>query len=201
MRPLTVGLTGGIGSGKSVALAEFGALGAVVIDSDDLARDVVAPGTRGLEQVRAAFGPDVFDADGALDRRRLAALVFADDDARARLEAIVHPLVRAETRRIVEASDPAAVVVNAVPLLAEAGLAGEYDVVVVVQAAIETRLKRLQESRGMSRDDALARIAAQASDDDRARVATWIVGNDGTIDQLRQQIRELWPAVLERRIT
>jgi dephospho-CoA kinase len=201
MRPLTVGLTGGMGSGKNVALAEFGALGAVVIDSDDLARDVVAPGTRGLEQVRAAFGPDVFDADGALDRRRLAALVFADDDARARLEAIVHPLVRAETRRIVEASDPAAVVVNAVPLLAEAGLAEEYDVVVVVQAAIETRLKRLQESRGMSRDDALARIAAQASDDDRARVATWIVGNDGTIDQLRQQIRELWPAVLERRIT
>jgi len=113
----------------------------------------------------------------------------------------VHPLVRAETRRIVEASDPAAVVVNAVPLLAEAGLAEEYDVVVVVQAAIETRLKRLQESRGMSRDDALARIAAQASDDDRARVATWIVVNDGTIDQLRQQIRELWPSVLERRIT
>jgi dephospho-CoA kinase len=201
MRPLTVGLTGGIGSGKNVALAEFGALGAVVIDSDDLARDVVGPGSRGLEQVRAAFGPDVFDSDGALDRPRLAALVFADDDARARLEAIVHPLVRAETRRIVEASEPTAVVVNAVPLLAEAGLAGEYDVVVVVQAPIETRLERLEELRGMSRDDALARIAAQASDDDRARVATWIVVNDGTIDQLRQQIRELWPAVLKRRIT
>jgi dephospho-CoA kinase len=201
MPPLTVGLTGGIGSGKNVALAEFGALGAVVIDSDDLARDVVGQGTRGLEQVRAAFGPDVFGPDGALDRSRLAALVFADDGARSRLEAIVHPLVRAEVRRIVEASDPTAVVVNAVPLLAEAGLAGEYDVVVVVQAPVETRLKRLQESRAMSRDDALARIAAQASDDDRARVATWVVVNDGTIDELRQRIRELWPAVLARRIT
>ena len=201
MRPLTVGLTGGIGSGKSVALDEFGALGAVVIDSDDLARAVVGPGTPGLEQVRAAFGPDVFDSDGALDRQRLAAVVFADDHARARLEAIVHPLVRAETRRLIEASDPTAIVVNAVPLLVEAGLAGEYDAVIVVRAPVETRLKRLLESRAMSRDDALARMAAQASDDDRARVATWTVVNDGTIDQLRHRVRELWPAVLARRIT
>jgi dephospho-CoA kinase len=199
MRPLTVGLTGGIGSGKNVALAEFGALGAVVIDSDDLAREVVGPGTAGLGQVRAAFGPDVFDPDGALDRSRLAALVFADEDARARLEAIVHPLVRARVGQIVEASEQAAVVVNAVPLLAEAGLAGEYDVVVVIQAPVEIRLKRLQQSREMSRDDALARVAAQASDDDRARVATWVVVNDGTIDQLRQRIRDLWPAILARR--
>jgi dephospho-CoA kinase len=199
MRPLMVGLTGGIGSGKNVALAEFAALGAVVIDSDDLAREVVAPGTAGLEQVRVAFGPEVFDSDGALDRSRLAAVVFADDDARARLEAIVHPLVRAEVRRIVEASEPMAVVVNAVPLLAEAGLAGEYDAVVVIEAPVETRLERLQQSRAMSRDDALARVAAQASDDERARVATWIVVNDGTIEQLRQRIRDLWPAVLARR--
>jgi dephospho-CoA kinase len=199
MRPLTVGLTGGIGSGKNVALAEFGALGAVVIDSDDLAREVVGPGTAGLGQVRAAFGLDVFDPDGALDRSRLAALVFADEDARARLEAIVHPLVRARVGQIVEASEQAAVVVNAVPLLAEAGLAGEYDVVVVIQAPVEIRLKRLQQSREMSRDDALARVAAQASDDDRARVATWVVVNDGTIDQLRQRIRDLWPAILARR--
>ncbi len=171
-----------------------------MIDSDDLARNVVGPGTGGLEQVRAAFGPDVFDSDGALNRSRLAALVFADDDARARLEAIVHPLVRAQVRRIVETSEPTAVVVNAVPLLAEAGLAGEYDVVVVIQAPVETRLRRLQHSRGMSGDDALARVAAQASDDDRARVATWVVVNDGTIEELRQRIRDLWPAILARRL-
>jgi dephospho-CoA kinase len=107
--------------------------------------------------------------------------------------------VRAEVRRIVDASDPTAVVVNAVPLLAEAGLAGEYDAVVVIEAPVETRLERLQQSRAMSRDDALARVAAQASDDERARVATWVVVNDGTIEQLRQRIRDLWPAVLARR--
>ena len=136
MPALTVGLTGGIGSGKSAVLDELVALGAVGIDADAVARDVVLPGTPGFDAVAAAFGSDVVASDGGLDRRRLAAIVFADAGARARLEAITHPLVRAETERRIAAAAPDAIVVNAVPLLAEAGLAARYDVVVAVQAPL-----------------------------------------------------------------
>jgi dephospho-CoA kinase len=196
---LTVGLTGGIGSGKSVVLAEFVALGAIGVDADDIAREVVAPGTRGFAAVLQAFDAfDVSDGAGGIDRRRLAAVVFADADARARLEAIVHPLVREETRHRIGQTAPDAIVINAVPLLVETGLAGEFDAVVVVCAPVEVRLQRLLDSRAMTRADGLARIAAQASDEERIAVASWVIDNDGTSDALRERVATVWTEIRAR---
>lgn len=195
---LTVGLTGGLGSGKSAVLSELVALGAVGIDADEVARDVVLPGTPGFDAVAAAFGPGVVN-DGALDRGRLAAIVFADTAERARLEAIIHPQVRAETRRRIAAAAPDAIVVNAVPLLVETGIAGEYDVVVVVQAPLAMRLDRVLSSRGMSDGDARARIAVQASDEERAAVAWRVIVNEGTLADLRAEVARLWAALQARR--
>lgn len=191
-RALTVGLTGGIGAGKSAVLDRFRALGALTIDSDEVARDVVEPGTEGLREIVAAFGPDVLTTAGTLDRARLGSVVFADAEARARLEAIVHPLVRAEVRRRFARAPADAIVVNAVPLLVEAGLVGEYDRIVVVEAPIEVRIARLVASRGMSRTDAMSRIAAQANEEQRRSVAWRVIENDGTLDQLRQQVDDIW---------
>ena len=199
MPALTVGLTGGLGSGKSAVLDELIALGAVGIDADMVARDVVLPGTPGFDAVVAAFGPGVVASDGGLDRRRLASIVFADADARVRLEAIIHPLVRAETQARIAAAAPDAIVVNAVPLLVETGLAGAYDVVVVVQAPLAARLDRVLSSRGMSDGDARARIAVQASDADRAAIAWRVIENEGTLDDLRAEVARLWAALLARR--
>jgi len=196
---LTVGLTGGLGSGKSAVLEELVALGAVGIDADIVARDVVLPGTPGFDAVVAAFGPSVVASDGGLDRRRVATIVFADAGERARLEAITHPLVRAETRRRIAAAAPDAIVVNAVPLLAETGIAAEFDVVVVVQASLAARLDRVLSSRGMSDGDARARIAVQASDEERAAIAWWVIDNDGTPADLRAEVARLWAALLARR--
>jgi dephospho-CoA kinase len=193
-RPFTVGLTGGIGSGKSVVLREFVARGAVGIEADDLARDVVEPGTEGFTQVVEAFGSEVVAGDGGLDRARLAAIVFADADQRRRLEAIVHPLVRAETQRLIAAAPAGSIVVNAVPLLFEGGRAGEYDGVVVVLAPLADRLERLQ-ARGLARDEALARIDAQATDEQRASIATWVITNDGTVEELAEQVDQVWTAI------
>jgi dephospho-CoA kinase len=198
MPALTVGLTGGIGSGKSAVLDELVALGAVGIDADAVARDVVLPGTPGFDAVVAAFGPGVVASDGALDRARLAAVVFADPSELARLEAITHPLIRAETRRRTAAAAPDAIVVVGVPLLTEKTLAGEYDVVVVVQASIAARLHRVVELRGMSEGDARARIAAQASDEQRAAIAWWVVVNEGTLEELQAEVARLWAALLAR---
>ena len=195
-RTLIVGLTGGIGAGKSAALDRFAELGAMVVDSDDIAHEVVAAGTPGLAEVAARFGPDMLAADGTLDRGRLAAVVFADADARAALEAIVHPRVRTEVRRRVAAAPAGSIVVNAVPLLAEADLAGDYDRVVVVEAPIEARIARLAASRGMSRDEAARRIAAQASDEQRRAIAWRVIVNDGTLDALRAQVDDVWGALL-----
>lgn len=199
MPALTVGLTGGIGSGKSAVLDELVALGAVGIDADAVARDVVLPGTRGFDAVAAAFGPAVVAIDGGLDRRRLAAIVFADAGERARLEAITHPLIRAETERRIAAAAPDAIVVNAVPLLVESGIAAQFDVVVVVQASLADRLDRVLASRGMSDGDARARIAVQASDEERAAIAWWVIVNDGTLEELRAEVARLWAALLARR--
>jgi len=196
---LTVGLTGGLGSGKSAVLDELVALGAVGIDADLVARDVVLPGTPGLDAVVTAFGPEVVASDGGLDRGRLARIVFADAAERARLEAIIHPLVRAETQARIAAAAPDAIVVNAVPLLAETGLAGEYDVVVVVRAPLAARLDRVLSSRGMSDGDARARIAVQASDEERAAIAWWLIDNAGTLADLQTEVARLWAALLARR--
>ena len=195
-RTLVVGLTGGIGAGKSAALDRFAELGAVVVDSDDVAHEVVAAGTPGLAAVVAQFGRDVLAADGTLDRARMAGVVFVDADARAALEAIVHPRVRAEVRRRIAAAPPGSIVVNAVPLLTEAALAGDYDRVVVVEAPIEARIARLAASRGMSQEAALRRIGAQASDEQRRSVAWRVIVNDRTLDTLRAQVDDVWDALL-----
>jgi dephospho-CoA kinase len=200
---LLVGLTGGIGSGKTEVSRRLAALGAVVVDADVIAREVVEPGTPGLDQVVAGFGPDVLAADGRLDRDRLAGRVFADPDALAQLNAIVHPLVRARTAELVAqaaAADPNAVVVNDVPLLVEAGLAttGHYDAIVVVAAEPATQRQRLIEQRGMTPADADARIAAQAPLADKLAVADYVVRNDGDLAALDAQVRQVWAALAER---
>lgn len=191
-RAFRVGLTGGIASGKSLALDRLEALGALAVDSDLVAREVVEPGADGLAAVAARFGAAVLRPDGSLDRSALAAVVFADDEARGDLEAIVHPLVRAEVRRRFAQAPAGAIVVNAVPLLVEADLAADYDVVVVVEAPLEQRLARLANSRGLTREQALARVVAQASDDERRSIAWRIVTNGGSIAELWQQVDDVW---------
>lgn len=186
-----VGLTGGIGAGKSSVAAELVAHGARLIDADVLARSVLASGGAGLPALRAEFGAGVFAADGSLDRARLAAVVFADEDARARLNAIVHPLVAARTAELVAQLPDDAVVVHDVPLLVENNMAARYDVVVVVEAPLPVRLARLS-ARGMSESDARARIASQASDEERRAVATALIDNDGSPAELHRRVVELW---------
>jgi dephospho-CoA kinase len=189
---LTVGLTGGIGSGKSTASAELARLGAVVIDADQLARAVVAPGTPGLAAVVAEFGDGVLAPDGSLDRAVLAARVFGDPAALARLGAITHPLVAEESRRLQAAAPEDAVVVHDVPLIVENGLADRYDLVVVVGADEDTRVQRLTAHRGMSEEDARARIVSQADDAARRAVADVWLDNSGTPEELRDAVGRLW---------
>ncbi|WP_406046182.1 dephospho-CoA kinase [Micromonospora sp. NBC_00898] len=188
---LTVGLTGGIGSGKSAVSARLAELGAVIVDADQVAREVVAPGTEGLAEIVAAFSDRVLDADGALDRAALGAVVFADEAARRRLEEITHPRVRARTAELVAAA-PHAVVVNDVPLLVEVGLAPTYHLVVVVQTATATRLERLARDRGMDRAEAERRIAAQADDARRRVAADVVLSNDGDLAELYAAVDGLW---------
>jgi dephospho-CoA kinase len=187
-----VGLTGGIGAGKSVVATRLAQHGAVVVDADRLAREVVAPGTDGLAEVVAAFGPGVLGPDGALDRPALGRKVFGDPAARQRLESIIHPRVRARTAELVAAAPPGAVVVNDVPLLVETGIAGTFDVVVVVLSSEEHRIRRLVSGRGMTPEEARSRIAAQASDEQRRAVAHVVLANDGTVGQLRAAVDQLW---------
>jgi dephospho-CoA kinase len=188
---LRIGLTGGIGSGKSTVAGLLAARGAQVVDADRIAREVVEPGTPGLAAVVAAFGHGVLTSDGALDRPALAAVVFADPDARRRLDGIVHPLVRARAAELVAAAPPDAVVVQDVPLLVETGQAGSYDLVLVVQADLATRVRRLV-ARGLSEEDARARIAAQATDEQRRAVADVVLDNSGTVEELEAQVERFW---------
>ena len=188
---LRIGLTGGIGSGKSTVSARLAGHGAVVVDADRIAREVVEPGTPGLAAVVAAFGPGVLAGDGALDRPALAAVVFADEQARRRLDGIVHPLVRARATELAAAAPPDAVVVHDVPLLVETGQAGSYDVVLVVEAPLESRVARLV-ARGLPEADARARIAAQATDEQRRAVADVVLDNSGTPEQLAAQVDRFW---------
>ena len=187
-----VGLTGGIGAGKSAVSTRLGELGAVIIDADALAREVVRPGTDGLAEVVAEFGPGVLTATGELDRAAMGRLVFADEQRRRALERIIHPRVRARSVEIVSAAPPDAVVVNDVPLLVETGQAGAYQVVIVVLASEATRIDRLIRTRGLSEADARARIAAQATDEQRRAVADIVIGNDGTLAELRASVDAAW---------
>jgi dephospho-CoA kinase len=189
---LKVGLTGGIGAGKSEVSRRLGELGAVVVDADKIAREVVEPGTDGLRAVVAEFGAEVLAADGTLDRAALGAVVFADPDRLAALNALVHPLVAARSAELEAAAGPDAVVVHDVPLLAENGLAPLYDRVLVVDASEETRLDRLTRLRGMPESDARARIAAQATREERLSVADIVIDNDGPLEGLDARVRQVW---------
>jgi dephospho-CoA kinase len=186
-----IGLTGGIGSGKSTVARLMAERGARVVDADALAREVVAPGTPGLEAVVAAFGDGVLTADGALDRPALAALVFGDPSARATLDGIVHPRVRARAVELIGSMPPDAVVVQDIPLLVETGQAGSFDLVLVVEADVDTRVARLV-ARGLSEDDARARIAAQATDEERRAVADVVLDNSGPPADLEDQVDRFW---------
>lgn len=189
---LRVGLTGGTGAGKSTAARRLAGLGAVVVDADALAREVVAPGTAGLAAVVAEFGEQVLGPDGALDRAALGAVVFADAGRRRALEAITHPRVRARRDELVAAAPPDAVVVDDIPLLVETGRGAEWPLVVVVDAALEVRVARLVASRGMAEEDARARAASQASDAERRDAADVVLANDGAPEDLEPVVDRLW---------
>lgn len=190
-------LSGGLGSGKSTVSAMLAERGATVIDADAIAREVVEPGTPGFAAVVERFGAAVV-ANGRLDRPALARLVFADEQARQDLNAIVHPLVAAQAAQQMAEAPEGAIVVYDVPLLVESELGSGFDVVVIVEAAAEVRLRRLAE-RGMAEDDARARMAAQASDEQRRAAADELIVNDGTPEELRAAVDALWQRLTARR--
>ena len=193
---MRVGLTGGVASGKSTVAAILESLGAVIVDSDQLAREVVEPGTPGLAAVAEEFGRGVLTEDGALDRPAMGALVFTDEGARRRLEAILHPLIRARAAEIEAAAPSGAMVVHDIPLLAETGQGDRFDAVLVVDVPAETQIERLQAERGMSRQDAQARLDAQADRETRLAVATHVVENTGTREDLRERVTEVFDTLV-----
>ena len=190
-----VGLTGGIGSGKSAVSALLRDCGATVVDADALAREAVAPGSDGLAEVVAEFGDDVLATDGSLDRVAMASKVFADPGARARLEGIIHPRVRQRAAQIeaeARADDPGAVVVHDVPLLVETGQQDAYDVVLVVDVPVPLQVDRLVRLRGMSEPEARGRIEAQADRGTRLAAADVVIDNSGSLDDLAHRVRQVW---------
>ena len=209
MRPevlklLRVGLTGGIGSGKSEVARRLAEHGAVLIDADVAARAVVVPGSPGLARIAAAFGDGVLRPDGSLDRERLGEIVFGDPGLRARLNEIVHPLVRewmeaAERAAVHATAPPGPVIVHDVPLLAESRGKAGFDAVIVVDVPPDLQAERLVSLRGMAPEQAKARIAAQASREQRLAVADTVIDNSGSLDDLDRRVAEVW-ADLERRV-
>jgi dephospho-CoA kinase len=210
---LKAGLTGGIGAGKSEVSRLLQGHGAVIVDADKIAREVVEPGTPGLAAVVAEFGEEILAPDGALDRPKLGSLVFADTERLAALNAIVHPLVgersaelerqaqqaeRAAAAESAQRQDGGAVIVHDVPLLAENGLAPLYDLVLVVDASPETQMDRLVRLRGMTAGEAAARMAAQATRRERLAVADIVIENNGPLEELQARVREVWDALRER---
>lgn len=189
-----IGLTGGIGSGKSTVASIMSELGADVIEADAIAREVVAVGTEGLDALVAAFGPEILHSDGSLDRTHLADIAFGDPTARATLNDITHPRIAARTAELIAALPDEAILVHDVPLLVELHLQYAYDLVVVVDAPDDVRLERLV-ARGLSLEDASARIAAQAPRDVRLAAADIVIENAGTLAELREQVRAAWPEV------
>ena len=194
MRPLHVGLTGNIASGKSTVARRLAELGATVIDADVLAREAVAPGTPGFDAVAERFGTAIVAADGTIDRAALRRLVFHDPDARADLNAIVHPAVsRLRDARFAEAARRGdAIVISDIPLLFEVGLEHAFDGVILVDAPVPVRRERLLHDRGLAEADADAMIAAQWTSDRKRLGATWVIDNDGSVEQLHQRVAELW---------
>lgn len=189
---IRVGLTGGIGAGKSTVARAFSQRGAYLIDADVIAREVVAPGSEGLDELVAEFGADILDPDGALDRAALAAKAFVDEDSRTRLNAITHPRVGARTWELMQAAPHDAILVQDIPLLVEGGMAPHFHLVVIVWADEQTRLQRLTEQRGMPADDAAARIRHQADDDQRRAVADVWLDNSGSPEAVAEAAAMLW---------
>jgi len=196
-----VGLTGGIASGKSTVSARLAELGAVVIDSDRLARDVVMPGTPGLAAVVREFGDQVLTPDGELDRSALGRLVFADPDARRRLEGIVHPLVRSRAAEMEAAAPPGAVIVQDIPLLVESGLTDAFDLVVVVDVEEPLQRHRLRHQRGLTVAEAAERISAQATREERLAVADRVLDNNGSREDLLAAVDRLWSDLVAAGVT
>jgi len=196
-----VGLTGGIGSGKSAVSERLAALGAVVIDGDKAARAIVEPGTPGLAKIAETFGPEVVRADGSLDRARLAGIVFSDEAARAKLNAITHPLIhehiRAAEEAAVAAGGPGTIVVHDIPLLAEGQRAADFEVVIVVDVPPEVQVARLA-GRGLPEDQARARMAAQATREQRLAIAHIVIDNSGTLEDLDRRIAAVWDELRSR---
>jgi dephospho-CoA kinase len=189
---MRVGLTGGVASGKSTVSRILSELGAVVIDADLLAREAVDRDTDGLAEVVAAFGPEVLTPAGDLDRPALGALVFADEARRRTLEAIIHPRVRARAAEIEASAPEGAVVVHDIPLLAETGQGAAFDAVVVVDVPTELQVERMVRDRGWTPEEAASRIAAQATREERRAIATYVVDNTGTIEDLRRRLSEVF---------
>jgi dephospho-CoA kinase len=197
---LRVGLTGGIGAGKSEVSARLAAQGAVVIDADAIAREVVEPGTEGLAEVVGAFGPEVLLPDGTLDRPRLGEIVFADPELRGKLNEIVHPRVGARMAELEREAGPASIVVHDVPLIAESGRTDAYDLVVVVDVPPRVQMDRLVRRRGMTREQAEARMAAQASREQRLAIADIVIYNSGSLAELDRQVGDLWSELRRRSV-
>lgn len=195
---LRVGLTGGIGAGKSEVSRRLAAQGAVVIDADAIAREVVEPGTPGLAAVIAEFGADLLRSDGGLDRDRLGEIVFADPAKLERLNRIVHPLVAERMAELEKAAGQDSIVVHDVPLLAENNLSRGYDLVVVVDAPDQFQLERLLRQRRMTEEQARARMAAQASRENRLAVADLVVDNSSSLAELDRQVGDLWTELRRR---
>lgn len=193
-----VGLTGGIASGKSFVADELARLGAYVIDADVLAREVVEPGTRGLDAIIRRFGTDVLLADGSLNRPALASIVFADPRALADLNAIVHPLVRARADELIARAPADAIVVQVIPLLVETGQQDAFDGVIVVDVPEEVQRTRLAAREQMSSSEVARRIAAQVSREARLAAATWVIDNSGTPDQTIKAVESLWKDLFDR---
>jgi dephospho-CoA kinase len=198
---LNVGLTGGIGAGKSEVTRRFAALGATIIDADALAREVVAVGTPGLDAVLGEFGEAMRGPDGGLEREKLASVVFNDEAARLRLNGIVHPLIATRVMELMaaaQAANPDGVIINDVALIVEADAAGRYETIIVVDAPEATQLDRLTRLRGMTEDAARARMATQASREQRLAIADHVIVNDGDLDALDAQVDGVWAALVEQ---
>jgi len=195
---MRVGLTGGVASGKSTVSALLTELGAVVIDADLLAREVVAAGTEGLAEVVEAFGPQVLTADGELDRPAVGVIVFADEKKRRMLEAVIHPRVRERGRQLEADAPPGSIVVHDIPLLVETGQPSHFDAVLVVDVPVEVQVQRMTDLRGLSREEAEARIAAQATREQRLAAATHVIDNTGTLDELRARVAKVYDELRAR---
>mgnify|MGYP001214769986 CR=1 FL=1 len=195
---MKIGLTGGIASGKSTVAAMLSELGAVIVDGDLIAREVVARGTPGLAEVVAAFGPGILTREGELNRPALGAIVFADEAARRRLESLIHPRIAARAAELVSSAPEGALVIEDMPLLVEGGMQARFDEVIVVDVPEELQVQRMCEDRGMTPADAHARMAAQASRAERLAAATVVIANTGTLEELRARVEQVYGDLVAR---